>query len=184
MRTHSSWSRSARIWESRRRSWTFVCLIFRPSFKKLSCKRRSCDHGKPPPAQKIQRSNQKKNDRLTILGRINDLRLPNERYQRLEPPALVERSQSVVASPMMSSTAVAATWTSLFDAISTSPTMSSSSATPSSSDLASLIYSTFIVDHLKSNSNLELNLYKNLFRKFFYPQLTSFLDNALSAQPH
>ena len=62
--------------------------------------------------------------------------------------------------------------------------MSNPSTTPSSSDLATLIYSTLILDHLKSNSNLELNLHKNLFRKFFYPLLISFLDNELSAQPH
>ena len=62
--------------------------------------------------------------------------------------------------------------------------MSSSSATFSSYDLAFVIYSTFILDHLKSNSNLELNLHKNRFRKFFYSQLISFLDNALSAQLH
>ena len=61
--------------------------------------------------------------------------------------------------------------------------MSNNSTTPSSSDLATLIYSNFILDHLKSNSNLELNLHKNLFRKVFYPQLISFLDKALSAQP-
>ena len=52
MRTHSRWSRSARIWESRRRSWIPVCFILRPSFKRKSCKRRSCDHAKPPPAQR------------------------------------------------------------------------------------------------------------------------------------
>ena len=58
--------------------------------------------------------------------------------------------------------------------------MSNTSTTPSSSDLATFIYSNFIIDHLKSKSNLELNLHKNLFRKFFYPQLISFLDKALS----
>ena len=62
--------------------------------------------------------------------------------------------------------------------------MSSSSDTTSFSDLVSLIYSTCIFDYLKSNSNIELNLHKNLFRKFVYPQLISFLDTALSAQPH
>ena len=62
--------------------------------------------------------------------------------------------------------------------------MSDLSITPSSSDLATLIYSTFILYHLKSISNVELTLHKNRFRKFFYPQLISFLDNALSAQPH
>ena len=62
--------------------------------------------------------------------------------------------------------------------------MSSSSTIPSSSDLASVIYSTFILDPLTSTTNFENNLHKNLFRKFYYPQLISFLDNELSAQPH
>ena len=62
--------------------------------------------------------------------------------------------------------------------------MSSSSTTFSSSDLAALIYSTYILDHFKSNKNFELNLHKNLIRKFYYHQLISFLDNALSAQLH
>ena len=119
-----------------------------------------------------------------IFGRINAPRLPNERYQKLQPPALTERRHSVCPSPTTSSMAVAATWTSAFGATSTSLTMSSPSTTPLSSDLTTLIYSTFMFDHLKSNSNLELNLYKNLVRTFFYPQLISFLDNALSAQPH
>ena len=52
-----------------------------------------------------------------------------------------------------------------------------------SSGLASLISFTFILDHLKSNTNFELNYNKNLFRKFYNPQLISFLENALSAQP-
>ena len=59
--------------------------------------------------------------------------------------------------------------------------MSTSSTTPSCSDLASLIYSTFIFDHLKSNKNFDVNHQKNLFRKFYYPHLISFIDNALSA---
>ena len=62
--------------------------------------------------------------------------------------------------------------------------MSTSSTTPFSSNLASLINSTFILDHLKSNTNIELNLNKNLFRKFYYPQFISFLDNGLSVQQH
>ena len=33
MRTHSRWSRDARIWEFRRRSWTTVCLNSGPVFK-------------------------------------------------------------------------------------------------------------------------------------------------------
>ena len=117
-----------------------------------------------------------------IIGRINAPRLPNGRYQKLQAPALPE-SSSACPSPTTCSTAVAATWTSAPDATSTSLTMSSPSTTPSSSDLASMIYSTFIIDHLKSNSTVKLNLHKNLFRKFFYHQLISFLDNALSAQP-
>ena len=119
-----------------------------------------------------------------ILGRINAPKLPNERYQKLHPPALTERRKSGCPSPTTSSTAVVATWTSASDATSTIPMMSYISTTPSSSDLATLIYPTFILDHLKSNSNLDINFHKNLFRKFFYPQLISFLDNALSAQPH
>ena len=111
-----------------------------------------------------------------ILGRINAPRLPNGRYQKLQPPALPERSSSDCPSLTICSTDAAATWT--------SPMMSSSSTTPSSSNLASLIYSTFILDHLTSNTNFELNLHKNLFRQFYYPQLISFLDNALSSQPH
>ena len=97
-----------------------------------------------------------------ILGRINAPRLPNERYQRLQPPALLE-SLSACLSPTTSLTAVAATWTSTPDATSTSQTMSSLSTTPSSFDLVTLINSTIILDHLKSNLNLELNLEQNRF---------------------
>ena len=104
-----------------------------------------------------------------ILGRINALSLPNGRYQKLQPPALTVKRQIVCPSPTTSLTAVPATWTSAPDATSTSPTMSSLRTTPSFYDLATLIYSTFILDHLKSNSNLELNLHKNCFCKFFYP---------------
>ena len=49
MRTQSRWSKSARIWESRRWSWTPLCYIFRPSFKQTSCECRTRDHAKPPP---------------------------------------------------------------------------------------------------------------------------------------
>ena len=118
-----------------------------------------------------------------ILGRINATRLPNGRYQKLQLPALLVKSQSEVSSPTTTSMAVAATWTSAPDATLTSPTMSNTSTTPSSSNLPTLIYSNFTIDHLKSKSTLELNLNKNLFRKFFYPQLILFLDKALSAQP-
>ena len=44
-----------------------------------------------------------------ILGQINAPRLPNGRYQKLQPPALKERSQSKCPSPTTSSTAIAAT---------------------------------------------------------------------------
>ena len=102
-----------------------------------------------------------------IIRQIYAPRLPNGRYQKLQMPALPERSSCASPSSMTCSTVVAATWTSAPDATSTSPMMSSSSTTPSCFDLASLIYSTFILDHLKSNTNLELNLHKNLFRKFY-----------------
>ena len=111
-------------------------------------------------------------------------RLPNKRYQKLQPVALTVRSQSEHLSLTTSMTAVAETWTNAPEATSTTPTMSCISTTPLFSNLATLIYSTFILDHLKSNSYLELNLHKKFFCKFFYPQLISFLDNGLSAQPH
>ena len=119
-----------------------------------------------------------------ILGRIKAPRLPNERYQKLQPLALPERSLRVCARPTTSSMAVATTWTSAPDETLAKPIMSCTSTTPSSSDLASLIYSSFILDHLKSHSSFELNLRKNVFRKFYNPQLISFLDTALSAQQH
>ena len=50
MRTHSRWSKFARIWKPRRRSWTPVCFILRPSIKQTSCKRRSRDYAKLSPA--------------------------------------------------------------------------------------------------------------------------------------
>ena len=58
MQTQSRRSRSAKIWESRRRSWTLVCLILRPSFKRTFCKHRSRDHAKQPLAQRRRESNQ------------------------------------------------------------------------------------------------------------------------------
>ena len=60
MRIHSRWSRSARIWESRRRSWTPVCLKLRSSFQRTSCKRRSRDHAKLRLAQRKRKSNQRR----------------------------------------------------------------------------------------------------------------------------
>ena len=40
-------------------------------------------------------------------------------------------------------------------------------------NLGSLIYSYFILDHLKSYINNKLNFSKNLFRKLYYSQLIS-----------
>ena len=125
----------------------------------------------------------KQSDRQTNHLTNNAPRLPIERYQKLQSLALPE-SSSPCQSPTTCSTAVAATWVSAPDATSTSLTTSSHSTTPLSSDLASLIYSTFILDYFKSHSTLELNLHKNHFCKFLYPELISFLDNAFSAQPH
>ena len=51
-------------------------------------------------------------------------------------------------------------------------------------DLALLIYSNFIINHLKSDTNLKMSVYKNFFLKFYYLQLISFFDTALLAQPH
>ena len=70
-----------------------------------------------------------------ILGRINAPRLPNGRYQKLQPLALPERSASACPSLTTCSPAVAATWMSSLDATSTTPMMSGSSTTHSSSDL-------------------------------------------------
>ena len=98
--------------------------------------------------------------------------------------ALPKIRSSACQSLTMFSTAAAATWTSAADATSTSPMMSSSSSTiPFYSNLASLIYYIFILDHLNSNTNFKFNLHQDIFRKFYYLQLISFLDNALSAQP-
>ena len=119
-----------------------------------------------------------------ILGRKNAPWLPNGRYQQLRSHASLDKSQSAVASPTISSMVIAATLTSAPDASLTSLMIISTSTTPFSFDRASLIYSTYIVDQLKSNSNVELNLHKNFFCKFYYPQLISFVNNALSSQPH
>ena len=93
-----------------------------------------------------------------ILGRINAPWLPNGRYQKLRPQASSDKPKRSCKSTT-SSMVNAATLTSAPDATLTSPIISSISTTPSSSDLASLIYSTYIFDQLNSHSNLELNLY-------------------------
>ena len=124
----------------------------------------------------------KKNAVKPILGRKNAPRFPNGQFQKLLQHSGSEKTTSACASPTTSSTAFATTWTSAPDETLTKPMMSSSTI-PLSFDLASLIYYTFILDHLKSNTNFEFNLHKNLFRKFYYSQINSFLDTALSAQP-
>ena len=86
-------------------------------------------------------------------------------YQKLQEPALPERSSNACPHPMTCSTAVVATWTSPPDATLTSPIMSSSSTT-SSSNLALVIYYSFILDHLKFNTNHELNLHKHFLVNF------------------
>ena len=126
------------------------------------CKRRSRDHAKPSPALKM-RIKSTKTAVKPILERINAPRLPNKRYQKLQPPALTERRQRECLSPTTFSMAVAAMWTSALDATSTTPTINCISTTPSSSDLVTLIYATFIHDNYKFNSNLELNLNKKFF---------------------
>ena len=67
MRTYLRWSRSTRIWESRRRSWNPVCLKLRPCFQRTYCKRRSRDHAKPAFAQTNA-------DQVNEGGRPTDLR--------------------------------------------------------------------------------------------------------------
>ena len=119
-----------------------------------------------------------------ILEQINAPRLPNGRYQKLQPRTLTDRRQCVCSCPTTSSTENAATWISEPDATSTSPIMNSLITTHSSSDLATLIYSTLNLDLLKSNINRELNFHKHRFRKSVDLQLISFCDNTLSAQPH
>ena len=103
----------------------------------------------------------------------------------MQPPELPLKYQIAwaFASLTTSSTAVAATWTKAPEAAMTSPMMCSS-ITHSSSDLARLICSTFILYYLKFNSSFELNLCINLFRKFYYRQLVLFLETALFAQQH
>ena len=110
--------------------------------------------------------------------------LPNGQYQILQPLASLELRQSESTSMTSSLMADDVTWTSAPDAIFTSPIMSSTSTIPPPSDLASLIYFSFILDDLKYNLNIELNFRKSIFRKLYYPQIILFLDTALLAQPH
>ena len=178
MPTHSRWSKSARILESE--TELGPCMLYPPAqFQADVLKTPESRSRKAVACLKKTRIKSTTMAVKPILERINAPWVPNGRYQKLQPPALTERKQSECPSPTTSSTAVAATWTSAPDATLTTPTMNCISTTPSSSDLTTLIYATFILDHLMSYSNLKINLHKNLFRKFFYPQLISFLENAL-----
>ena len=119
-----------------------------------------------------KKNKQKKKNKAAIkliLTRIKALQLPNKRYQQLQPPASPERQQSSSPSSITSSTSVTATLTSVPNVISTSLTMRNKSTTVSTSDLASLIYSLFILDHLTFNKNIKLNFRKNIFCTFYYP---------------
>ena len=63
-------------------------------------------------------------------------------------------------NPTTSSMAVVATWTSAHDATFTSSMMSNTSTILIFSHLVSLNYSSIILDHLKSNSNIDLNFFQ------------------------
>ena len=86
----------------------------------------------------------------------------------LQPQAFPERSSSACPNlTTCSSAAAAATRTSAIEVTSTNPMMSSRRTNPTFAYLTSLIHITFILDHLQSNNKFELNLHKNLFRKFY-----------------
>ena len=123
------------------------------------------------PKNRGNQKGKKKDTVKPILGRINAPRLPNGLYQKLQPLASLETRQSESTSPTTSSMAVDTTWTSVSYATFTSAMMSCTSTIPTFYDLASLIYSFIILDHLKSNSNIELNFRKGIFSKFNYPKL-------------
>ena len=166
------------------RNWTRLRISLVSSFKRTNFARRKCDYAKTLATQKreaIWTGN--KTTVKPIVGRINAPRLPNGRYQKLQPLASLEQSQRETTSPTTSSMAAYTSWTSAHDATFTSPMMSSTSTNFTASDLASLIYSSIILDYLKSNSNIELNLRKSIFRKLYYPQLISFVDTTLFAKP-
>ena len=88
----------------------------------------SCD------LSKITRIKSKNTTVKPIIGRINSTRLPNKRYQKLQSPMLPV-SSSAYLNPTTFSTAVAATWTSVSEATSTSLTTSVFSTTLLSFDL-------------------------------------------------
>ena len=128
MRTNSRWSKSARSWECRSRSWTSLCFYQRPRFKRTFCERRRRDHAKPPHSQKRRGSTTKVVN--PIFGRIIAPKLPNIRYQKLQQTALPDRSSSKCRRQTTCSTALPATLSRAPDAKSTSPIMSSKCTTP------------------------------------------------------
>ena len=147
MRTQLRWSKSASSWKCRRRSWTPVCLnrpIFTERFENAKVAITKSRWMPKEDADQI-------NDEIVklFLRRINAFMLPNELYQNLRPHALSETNESAVASSTTSSMVIDATLTNAPNATSTSPIMSSTSATPVSSYLTSLIYFTKIPDQLK-----------------------------------
>ena len=128
--------------------------------------------------------NQKSTTILPILGRINALWLPNRRYRKLLPNQELQNKRRIAcptSTPILS--AISKMWTIAFDSNSllTKPTIRSNITTYSLSDLALLIYSSFILYNLKSNSNIKLNDCKNILRKFYYPQLIIWFNTALFA---
>ena len=117
-----------------------------------------------------------------IKGRINAPRRSNGQLQKMNDP-ISEKSANAYASQMSS---VGATWTSAAPLETLQTQKTSNFTNPSSSDIASMIYSTFIEQHLKSDSSnqssLEIQLRKNIFLKFYHPHLISFIDSALAGE--
>ena len=117
-------------------------------------------------------------------GRINAPRRSNGQFEKVND-IFSEIKPSASASHSTSSTTVLATLTSAtIEPLAISET--SAITRPSSTDIASMIYSTYILQHLnsesKSQSPLEIQLRKNIFLKYYHPQLISFIDSALARQ--
>ena len=162
MQTHSRWSRFASIWKSRKRSWTPVCLKLRSSFQRTfanakvattpssSLPKEHADQVKERDCQTDTRTIKRAKVAKWTISKAAAARASGQKLKR------VSKFDDLLDG-------CCRTWTSAHDATSTSPIMSSSSTIPSSSDLASLIYSTFILNHFMSDMNLELNLHKTFF---------------------
>ena len=116
-----------------------------------------------------------------IKGRINAPRRSNGQFLKMNDP-ISEISANACANQMSSA---GATWTSE-QFLTLQRQKTSNFSNPSSSDVASMIYSTLIEQHLKSDSknqsSLELQLRKNIFLKFYQPHLISFIDSALAGE--